>query len=55
MIYALSDNKGKWVIMLGWEGCTVGQGNILELDVDERDIEIKITYHRRTLKLHTGP
>ena len=42
MIYAVSDTRGKWVILRGWHGCLAGQGSVLETDVDEKELNNKI-------------
>jgi len=35
MYYGLSDSKAKWILMRGWEGCQIGQGNIIFSDLEE--------------------
>ena len=42
MIYAVSDTRGKWVILRGWHGCLAGQGLVLETGVDEKEVNNKI-------------
>ena len=39
MIYAISDMRGKWIILKGWHGCQAGQGNILQSNVDEKNVQ----------------
>jgi len=46
MIYAVSDTRGKWVILRGWHGCLAGQGSVLETDVDEKEVNNKIDKYR---------
>ncbi len=42
MVYAISDLKGKWTILKGWFCCQAGQGDILESDVSEDEVQQKI-------------
>ena len=46
MIYAVSDTRGKWVILRGWHGCLAGQGLVLETDVDDKELNNKMNMYR---------
>ena len=47
MIYAVSDTRGKWVILRGWHGCLAGQGSVLETGVDDKELNNKIDKYRK--------
>ena len=46
MIYAVSDTRGKWVILRGWHGCLTGQGSVLEKGVDDKELNNKMNMYR---------
>ena len=49
MIYAISDQNGLWTILKGWQGCQAGQGDIIEVDVQEKDVE-RLIKHLQSFK-----
>ena len=55
MVYAVKDNRGMWVILKGWHGCQMGQGSVLETDVDEEDIEKTILEYQSMVNKKISP
>lgn len=39
MYYGLSDSKEKWILMEGWDGCEIGQGNIIFSDLEQWQLD----------------
>ncbi len=49
-IYAINTFVDGWVILHGWSGCQVGQGEVLERHVSDKDLRDRMQYYEQKEK-----